>query len=236
MSKFEDHLWREVERQHGPDVERAGRPRARHSRLRSRVLAGGSVLGLAGAGATIALVLGAASASPAFAVTRHHNGTVTVWVKRASGIAGANAKLHQLGIRATVLPKAPVRCSDLPNTHQGPPAPQGNFTEAHWTIDRKIPAGQMLALTPPASGPSRTSVPGPAGNSGNSGNAGNSGNSGTVGNSGTATTGGGQVSSPSGNSGPAGKVWTCIVSVQLTPGSGAGNSGNSGNSGTSGNS
>ncbi len=57
-------------------------------------------VGLAGEGATVALVLGAASTSPAFAVTRHHDRTVTVWVKRSDGIAGANTKLHQLGIRA----------------------------------------------------------------------------------------------------------------------------------------
>ena len=91
MSRFEDHLWREVERQHGPDLEPAGRPPARHSRLGPRILAAGGILGVAGVGTAVALVLGAASASPAFAVTRNHDGTVTVWVKRSSGIAEANA-------------------------------------------------------------------------------------------------------------------------------------------------
>jgi hypothetical protein len=243
MSKFEDHLWREVARQHGPDVEHAGRPQPRHTRLRARMLAGGSILGLAGAGTAAALVLGAASASPAFAVTRNHDGTVTVWVKRSSGIAGANAKLHQLGVRAMVLPQAPARCSDLPITQQGAPAPQGknfiaprgnviaprgSFTDAHWTIDRKIPPGQVLALTP-APGPSLTHAPGPAGNSGNSGTAGNSGNSGS---SGTATTSGSQAPAPSVNwQTTTGQVWTCNVPAQPTPSPGAGSTGTTGNSG-----
>jgi hypothetical protein len=240
MSKFEDHLWREVARQHGPHMQRAGRPQPRHSRLRPRMLAGGSILGLAGAGTAVALVLGAASASPAFAVTRNHDGTVTVWVKRSSGIAGANAKLHQLGIKAMVLPQAPARCNDLPITEQGPPAPRGNFTGAHWTIDRKVPAGSILALTPPASVPSPTprSVPGAAGSSGNSGNSGTAGNSGTVttggsgtattGGSGTATTGGSQAPAPSVNwQTRAGQVWTCNVPAQPTPSPGTGTTGNS---------
>ena len=45
MSKFEDHLWREVERQHGADLEPAGRPPARHSRLGPRILAAGGKMG-----------------------------------------------------------------------------------------------------------------------------------------------------------------------------------------------
>jgi hypothetical protein len=159
-------------RAHGRDVEQAGRLRARHSRLRPRVLAGGS-LSLVGIGATVALVLGAASTSPAFAVTRHHDGTVTVWVKRSGGIAGANARLHQLGIRAMVLPQAPASCTDLPITQQETPVPQGfvaapanaipprgSFHGAHWTIDRKVPAGQILVLTP-APAPSPTPSPAP---------------------------------------------------------------------------
>jgi hypothetical protein len=234
MSKFEDHLWQEVARQHGPHLQRAGRPQPRHSRLRPRMLAGGSILGLAGAGTAVALVLGAASASPAFAVTRNHDGTVTVWVKRSSGIAGANAKLHQLGIKAMVLPQAPARCSDLPITEQATPGTQDNFTGAHWTIDRKVPAGSILALTPPASGPSPTPVPGAAGSSGNSGNSGTTGNSGTgtTGGGGTATTGGSQASAPSVNwQTVAGQVWTCNVPAQPTPSSGASSTGTTANSG-----
>ena len=230
MSKFEDHLWREVERQHGPDLEPARRPPSRHSRPGPRILAAGGILGVAGVGTAFALVLGAASASPAFAVTRNHDGTVTVWVKRSAGIAGANAKLHQLGIRATVLPQAPARCSDLPITRQGAPAPNDHFTNAHWTIDRKIPAGQILALTP-APTSSLTPTPGPTDK------ANNSGNTVTAGNRGATTTSGSRNPAPSVNwTTPAGKVWTCNVPAQPTPSPGAGTTGTSTTGGNSGNS
>ena len=56
-------------------------------------------LGLAGLGTALVLVLSAASTSPAFAVSRNHDGTVTISIKRSSGVAGANARLNQLGIR-----------------------------------------------------------------------------------------------------------------------------------------
>ena len=228
MSKFEDHLWREFAREHGNALAQMARPSVKQSRRARPRLVVGTGLGLVGIGSVLALVLGATTTSPAFAVTRNHDGTVTVRVLRTAGIAGANAKLHQLGIRAKVLPQVPVRCRDRsPMAGQGAPAPQGNFTDAHWTIDlRKVPAGHTLALTPP---------PGSGGNSGNSGNTGNGGNSGT------ATSGGSQVPAPggnSGNSGAAGQVWSCPqlnLQGQGKPGPGAGNSGNSGN-GNSGNS
>ncbi|MDQ2894879.1 MAG: hypothetical protein M3Y09_04445, partial [Actinomycetota bacterium] len=46
------------------------------------------------------IVLTAASSSPAFAVTRHSDGTVSVVIRRMEGIAGANRRLALLGIRA----------------------------------------------------------------------------------------------------------------------------------------
>ena len=108
-------------------------------------------------------------------MTRNHDGAVTVTVRvlLGAGIAGANAKLHELGIRAKVLPQVSVGCRDRPPiAGQGAPAPRGNFTDGHWTINpRKVPAGQVLALTPP---------PGSGGNSSNRGNTGNGGNSGTA--------------------------------------------------------
>jgi hypothetical protein len=206
MSKFEDHLWREVARQHGPALEIAGRPRAQYPRSRRRVFAG-STLGLVGLGTVLALVLGTDATSPAFAVTRNHDSTVTVLIKRSSGIAGANAKLHQLGINARVLARVPVGCStSTPTTGHGAAAPSGGIANARWTISpSQVPAGQTLVLTPP-----------PAGNSGNTGTSGSSGS-------------GGQVSDC-----PIGSMSKLAPSTRPAPG--AGNSGNSGNSGSSGNS
>ena len=218
MSKFEDHLWTEFAREHGDAMARLSRSTVRHAHRGPRLVAG-TGLGLAGVGAAVALVLGATSTSPAFAVTRNHDGTVTISIHRYSGIAGANARLNQLGIRARVMPQAPVGCKPTLDSVGGKsaPAPSHEMHEianARWTIDpRQVPADSTLALTPP---------PAPPGNSGASGNSGNSGNSGT-----------------SGTSGSGGQVWSCG-----TEGPGPGNSGpppnprsgNSGNSGASGDS
>jgi hypothetical protein len=105
MSEFEENLWQDVVREHGQDLAKAGSVAARRRRpARPRLLAGTS-LGLAGVGAVLALVLGAASSTPAFAVTRNHDGTVSVKVFRVAGIAAANAKLAALGIRARIVPQ-----------------------------------------------------------------------------------------------------------------------------------
>jgi hypothetical protein len=53
-----------------------------------------------GAGAAAVIVLTAAGSSPAFAVTPHRDGTVSVVIRRVEGIPGANRRLAQLGIRA----------------------------------------------------------------------------------------------------------------------------------------
>jgi hypothetical protein len=192
MSKFEDHLWREFVREHGNALARASTPTVKHIRRGPRLIAGTS-LGLAGVGAAVALVLGATTTSPAFAVIRNHDGTVTISIQRASGIAGANARLNQLGVRAKVVQRVPAgyRCtSTVAQQGQGAPAqsssssssssaPERSIANAHWTIDpRKVPRGSTLALTPPPAPPGANS--GNSGNSGNGGNGGNSGNGGQV--------------------------------------------------------
>jgi hypothetical protein len=101
MSKFTDRLWREIVREHGADL-RETEPLAARRRQRAlpRVLAGTGLVGVAGAGVTLAIVLGAASTTPAFAVTRNHDGTYSVAIQKFSAIPSANARLNQLGLRA----------------------------------------------------------------------------------------------------------------------------------------
>lgn len=86
---------------HGP-----GSPGARRG-LRARLTRPRLVAGAAaGAGAVIAavvLMFGAVASSPAFAVTRNHNGTITVRVIRVSGIAGANHTLARMGVRVRLV-------------------------------------------------------------------------------------------------------------------------------------
>ncbi|MFZ0378686.1 MAG: hypothetical protein WCD11_15560 [Solirubrobacteraceae bacterium] len=166
MGKFENHLWTEFVREHGDAMARASRPAVTHAHRRSRLVAG-TGLGLVGASAAVALVLAATSTSPAFAVTRNRDGTVTISIERASGIAGANAKLHQLGIRARVVSRAPSDCQptlSLPTDGQGIPAPSHEMREtanAYWTINpRQIRTDSTLALTPPPAPPGQNSSTG----------------------------------------------------------------------------
>ena len=60
MSKFTDHLWQDLAREHGPTLALADRPEPGRAPLlrRPRVLAA-STLGLAGAAAALMLALGA---------------------------------------------------------------------------------------------------------------------------------------------------------------------------------
>src|ERR1700749_3191737 len=72
------------------------RTRLRGRRTRPRVLAAGTVAAVA-AGRILALLFGATTSPPAFAVNRTPDGTVTVKLIRVSGVAGANQKLAAIG-------------------------------------------------------------------------------------------------------------------------------------------
>lgn len=91
------------EQQARPISDRRGRhqadARATPTRLRPRTLAGGT-LGLAGVGAAlvIALSAGGATAPPAFALTRHSDGSLTVNLDNpGQGLIGINRKLAAMG-------------------------------------------------------------------------------------------------------------------------------------------
>lgn len=99
MTRFEDNLWREVEGKYGAELSEADGPLRSRSRLRVPVIAGTS-LGVVGGSAAAVIVLTAANSSPAFAVTPHRDGTVSVVIRRIEGIPGANRRLAQLGIHA----------------------------------------------------------------------------------------------------------------------------------------
>jgi hypothetical protein len=144
MTKFEDHLWREVVTAHGKDLAAIGSAATRGSRRARPGLIAGISLGLAGAGAATGIVLSATPATPAYAVTLNHDGTVTVTVSGRSGIAGANAELRQLGIRASVMAHTPSGCGAI---HRQA-APSQGTQDASWTISpRKVPPGRTLVLT-----------------------------------------------------------------------------------------
>ncbi|HEY1713791.1 MAG TPA: hypothetical protein VGG07_12865 [Solirubrobacteraceae bacterium] len=79
MTKFTDHLWRDLVQEHGPTLAQADRPAAGRGRLRRPRVLAGSTLGLAGVGAALVLALGGTAATtPAFAVTTSNDGSVLV--------------------------------------------------------------------------------------------------------------------------------------------------------------
>jgi hypothetical protein len=109
MTKFADQLFDDLMREHGSTLTNARTPAPRrHLATRRTLLAvgGGSVAVAAAAGVLVATAGGnvpghsanvAGGKTPAYALTNNPNGTVTLAVYKKSGIAGANAKLHELG-------------------------------------------------------------------------------------------------------------------------------------------
>jgi hypothetical protein len=132
MTKFTDHLWRDLVREHGPTLANADRPEPGRVRLlqRPRVLAG-STLGLAGVGAAVVLALGATSSPPAYAITTNDDSSVLVTINENSALPQANAKLTAMGIHEQVTiymatgaaaVSGPVSCTPAPGANvSGPP-------------------------------------------------------------------------------------------------------------------
>jgi hypothetical protein len=87
------------------------------SRLHPRALAG-STLGLAGVGAALVLVLsaGGAAAPPAFAITKHSDGSVLVQLNRQEDLGQANQKLAAMGTGEQIT----LYSSPRPTADRGP--------------------------------------------------------------------------------------------------------------------
>ena len=103
-------------REHGSALASVRVPTAPKRRLATR-----PVLLTAGAGglaavAAVGTLVATGGGTPAYAVTPHSDGTVTLALYQKSGIAGANAKLHQLGdggwswCRSSPAARASPRC------------------------------------------------------------------------------------------------------------------------------
>jgi len=136
MTKFEDQLYTDLMREHGSTLAGTRLHTGSRQFASRRVLLATGAGGLAIAAATGALVAtvgapasggapgstgGAAAGgdgTPAYALSTHQNGTITLAVYKASGIAQANAKLHELGDNVVVVP-IEAGCAALP-----PPAAQ----------------------------------------------------------------------------------------------------------------
>ena len=116
-------------------------------RARPRLLAG-TTIGAAGTGAVLAIVLGAAGSSPAFAVTRNRDGSYSLTLRSLSAIPAANRKLSQMGLPATLVQTA-ANCPTPPPHPVRIPAPSPAPHPLHFRI-------------PPPHPPLRARIPVPA--------------------------------------------------------------------------
>lgn len=158
MSEFEDNLWLEVVREHGHELARARRPVRKQRRATRPQLLAGTTAGVAAIATAAALLLGASTSAPAFAVTRNADGTVTIDLMKPSGIVGANKRLAAMGVRAEIraLAKQPPTF-----VCPGGTVPSITFDPA------SIPKRQALVITPRR--PSSDGAAGPKANTGNTG-------------------------------------------------------------------
>jgi len=151
MTRFADDLFDDLMREHGQVLAKTTVPAApkRYRTARPVLLTAGAG-GVAVAAAVGILVAG--GGTPAYAVTTHPDGTVTLAVYQASGIAGANSQLHQLGDRVVVVPVQPgcPSISSLPAPAvpaQQISAQASGSSDGSVTVDAHgIPAGDILVL------------------------------------------------------------------------------------------
>jgi hypothetical protein len=123
MTKFEDQLFGQLMAEHGHRLRAAEWPAPARRRVRRPAWVATSAVGAAAAAVTAGVMaLGSAPANAAYSVTPHANGTVTVSVSSASGVAGADAALHRLRARVVVVPVRPG-CRAIGSLPRPQPAP-----------------------------------------------------------------------------------------------------------------
>jgi hypothetical protein len=99
-SRYEDELWRELVDKHGEEPE-GEHPPAPPWRPRGRwAAAGGAVLVAAAATGGVLAYSAISAPTPAYAVTRNHDGSVRIYLSRTSGIKGLNARLKAMNVQA----------------------------------------------------------------------------------------------------------------------------------------
>ena len=101
MTGIDDTIWRHLVDHH--DAHTAQLPAEHPQRHRSTIAAGATAVATAAAAATVLLTI--PTAQPAYALSRHSDGSVTVTIHDvAHAISSLNAKFAELGIKETVVP------------------------------------------------------------------------------------------------------------------------------------
>ena len=155
MTKFADQLFTDLMREHGSTLAQTRPPApSRHIASRRALLAAGTGF-VAAAATTGGLLASSGGGTPAYAVTTHPNGSVTLDVYRESGIADINAKLQQLGDSQVVVVPVEPGCpspASLPKPAVSPAGVKINVeattsNDGSVTVDAQgIPAGDILVI------------------------------------------------------------------------------------------
>ena len=157
MTKFEDQLYQELMAEHGHHLRAVQQPAPARRRVPRPVWLATGAAGAVAAGTAAVMALGSTPALAAYSVTGHANGTVTVTVNRASGVAGANVALHAMHARVKVVPVRPG-CPAIGSLPHPQPAPHpsvlvgsGVTKNGHRSVSVKlgkggIPAGDTMIL------------------------------------------------------------------------------------------
>ena len=166
MTKFEDQLFDDLMREHGSTLANARppAPRGRIAPRRALLAVGGTGVAVAAAaGVLVATAAGSApghsatvagGTAPAYSLTTHSNGTITLAVYKKSGIAGANAKLHELGDSQVYVVPVEAGCPSI-SSLPAPAVPaklnitlqSGRSTGGSFTVSAQgIPAGDILVV------------------------------------------------------------------------------------------
>jgi hypothetical protein len=168
MTKFEDQLFGQLMTEHGHRLRAVEQPAPARRRVRRPVWLATGAAGVVAAVTAAVMALGSAPASAAYSVTRH-DGTVSVSVYRASGLAGANAALHKMRARVVVVPVRPG-CPAIASLPRPRPAPHPSVSVAagvspngHRSVTVKIKGGiprgdTMILAFSGAGGPGHTSL------------------------------------------------------------------------------
>jgi hypothetical protein len=110
-----------------PPARRAFRRLSWPRSTRRRTVVLGTAVGIAGVAAVIVVALGTFSASPAYAVTKNPDGTITITLSQFSALPALNRELARDGLPLKAVP-ATSDCpfnpnQGLPNTARGPGLP-----------------------------------------------------------------------------------------------------------------
>lgn len=151
MTKFADQLLTDLMEEHGSTLAHTSPPAPRrHIASRKAVLATGT--GFVAVAATVGGLMASGGGTPAYALTTHSNGTMTLDVYQNSGYAGINAKLHQLGDDQVVVVPVEAGC---PRPALPAVSPKGTRISVQTTRSRDgsvivnaqgIPAGDILVV------------------------------------------------------------------------------------------